>query len=91
MGQEGGEARNLRMRCNIEVEPLCAGMCSVLQMFLRSAMSCSTASGKSLGCGDVNLILMFGAAADTASNRSTNLAPPPPLSLYVLEKPAADS
>ena len=52
------------------------------------AITSKRGSGKSLGCGDVNLNLISGAASDTMSIKSANRGPAPPLSLNISLKPA---
>ena len=59
-----------------------------LHTFGFEAITSNSGSGKSLGCGDVNLNLISGAASDTISIKSANLAPEPPLSLNISLKPA---
>ena len=46
-----------------------------LQMLLYFFITSKTYSGKSLGCGDVNLNLMLGKAIADCYNKSANLAP----------------
>ena len=59
--------------CKILVLPHWAGKCNILQIFGFSAIKCKTSSGKSFGCGDVNLTLTSWSISDTLCSKSANL------------------
>jgi|LakMenEpi03Aug12_release.lakeMendotaPanAssembly.Ray.scaffolds.fasta_scaffold3031052_1 hypothetical protein len=58
-----------------------------LQMLLCFVITSKTYSGKSLGCGEVNLNLILGKAVAARSSRSAKRAPVLLLRLYVSLNP----
>ena len=62
-----------------------------LQIFGYAWIQSSTGSGKSFGCGDVNLIRIYGTYSASWDRRSANLIPAPYLDLYSSVNPSAFS
>mmetsp|Transcript_10187 Transcript_10187/g.37725 ORF Transcript_10187/g.37725 Transcript_10187/m.37725 type:complete len:315 (+) Transcript_10187:714-1658(+) len=79
------------MRSRLSVLPLCAGMCRHAHTFGRDAITSSTESGKSFGCGDVNLTRISGSMAATRSRSWANCTLPSLrfFGAYRDEKPSA--